>query len=84
MHETEIFKDIELVSNEVDKQQERLIFKELFQIEDIQSYLKAVMAADIKRYFVASKEQQDYIKGSYDRAMQFLVKIQKASPVDIK
>lgn len=80
----EIFKEIELVDNVVDKEQEKLIFKELFQVENIQDYLKAVMAVDIKRYFVSQKEQQDYIKGGYDRLMQFLVKIQKASPLDIE
>ena len=80
----EIFKTIELVDNPVDKEQEKLIFKELFQIEDIQNYIKAIMAADIKRYFVAPKEQQEYIKGGYDRMMQFLMKIQKASSIDSK
>ena len=80
----EIFKEIELVDNTIDKEQEKLIFKELFQIEGIQNYLKAVMAADIKRFFVAPQEQQNYIKGGYDRMMQMLMKIQKASPIDEK
>lgn len=84
MAEEQIFKEINLLGDGVDKEQERLIFKELFQIEDIQDYLKAVMAADVKRYFLAGKEQQEYIKGNYDRTMQMLMKIQKSSSVDIK
>lgn len=74
--------DINILDNIIDKQEEKLIFVELAKIEGIQDYLKAVMAADIKRYFVANKEQHEYIKGGYDRLMQFLMKIQKSSMVD--
>lgn len=80
--QNEIFKEIELVDNDVDREHEKLIYADLFEIEGIQEYLKAIMAADIKRHFVAPKEQQEYIKGSYDRTMQMLLKIKKSSPVD--
>lgn len=76
--------EINLLENIIDKDEEKIIFTELTKIEGIQDYLKAVMANDIKRYFVAPKEQQEYIKGGYDRMMQFLVKIQKSSLVDKK
>lgn len=80
----ENLKELELMDNKIDKEDERLMFVDLFKVEGLQTYLKALMAADIKRYFTATPEQQERIKGNYDRAMQFLIKIQKAAPIDNK
>lgn len=74
--------EINILENVIDKEEEKIIFIELSKIEGIQDYLKAVMAADIKKYFVAQPGQHDYIKGGYDRLMQFLMKIQKSSSID--
>lgn len=82
MQPQEIFKEIDLIDSDFDKESEKLIFSELFKIDGLQGYLKSIMAKDIKRYFVASKEQQEYIKGGYDKLMQFLLKIQKVSTLD--
>lgn len=71
--------DIKLVDNEIDKKEESLILEEMSKIDGIYNYFKALLASDCKRYFMAQPEQQERIKGNYDRTMQQLIAMQKVS-----
>lgn len=56
-----------LNNGEVDIEKYKDVLLEVSRVDEFRDYLRETIAADIKRYFFASKEQQDLIKGAYSR-----------------
>lgn len=54
----------------IDKQEEKIIMKELKKINGLLNYLKATQAKDVTRYFSAQDEKQrDLIRGAFHRTL---------------
>lgn len=57
---------------------------EVSSIDGFRDYLKETMAADIKRYFFASQEQQPIIKGAFHRTKYLYDILKKVSEDGLK
>lgn len=56
----------------VDRQHEQEIREVLGNIRGLPEFLKMTMSADMRRYFSASPEEQEQIKGAFRRTAYFL------------
>ena len=74
----EIFEELAVFDNNIDKKEEAKIFEAIANIEGITEYFKATLSADIKRHFTCAKEQQNIVEGAYSRTMYFYKLIMKA------
>ena len=68
----------------IDNDQFKDCLSEVSRIDDFRDYLKETMSADIKRYFYASKEQQDAIRGAFQRTKYFYDLLKKISDDNLK
>lgn len=58
-----------------DVEADKLLFKDLKEIDGLKEYLVFTLAQDMKRYFISPKEQQDFIKGHYALAYYLYKKL---------
>ena len=56
----------------VNKTLERDVAKGLSQVEGLTEFLKATLSADMRRYFAATGEEQERVKGSFSRTVYLL------------
>jgi len=68
----------------VDNTKYKDMFKEINEVDEFKYYLKEAMELDVKRYFTASKEQQDLIKGAFYRTQYLYNLIVKFNTERIK
>ncbi len=68
----EIYLVLEPLEASVPKSQEREVAKGLSEVEGLKDFLKATLAADMRRHFSASPEEQASIKGAFRRTLYLL------------
>lgn len=59
------------------KDEEDQFWSDIALVENVDAFLISVLGNDRKRYFSAQKEQQDLIKGAFNRTLWMLTKIRK-------
>ena len=65
--ENKIIEDLNVLDSAISKEEEERIWKAIANIDGAKDYFKDTMALDVRRYFDAVKEQQDFIKGAFSR-----------------
>lgn len=63
--------DINPIDEIFDKELEARVMKELAKVEELQEYLRMVMARDLRQHFTVKKEQQDIVRGAFYRTQHF-------------
>lgn len=72
-----------LFTNErLTRHEEFELFEKMSAIDGIEEYLRDMMSRDLKRYFAATKDQQDQIRGAYMRAMYFRAMLNRKNADD--
>lgn len=77
----EEYKDLNPVEDEVVKEDEDLIFKEIAKIEGVTELLRLYLSRDMKTFFNAPKEQQEMTRGAFYRTQYILNKVKSNSVV---
>jgi hypothetical protein len=68
----------------IDNTRFKEVLEEVANVDGFRDYLRETLALDIKRYFFATKEQQELIKGAYSRTYYLYTTLAKVSEAKIK
>lgn len=78
----ENYADLNPKEDELDKEEESRIWKEISKIDGASEYFRNLMSRDMKFHFVSAKEQQDLIRGGFYRTEYFSNQLKKNSGID--
>lgn len=68
----------------MDKERFRDVLNDVEEVDGFKDYLRETMMLDMKRYFLAPKEQQDSIRGAFNRTQYLLNVLIKISDEKVK
>lgn len=78
------YEDLNPKTDEIDKDDEARIWKEISKIDGVAEYFRFMMSRDMKLHFMAPKEQQDLVRGAFYRTEYFSKLMKKNSVLDKK